>query len=935
MPAADLAISLTATVDMPAAPATMPAPSPTAPGPHVTAVLTAASTATALPAAPAVPVSLLDASPAVVALAEKLQGLELDAFFEVSWRELVLRDPEAVVEAGLTDIWGVQEVRLTDISDAYMRDTYRACAVVLDLLQQYDRAALSPDQQISYDTYEWWLHDRLAEQQFMYYDYPATYFPTTAVHETIIRFFTDIHPVADAQDAQDYVTRLNQAGAKLDQLLANLELREEAGIVPPRFATQWALYGTVRGLMGAPDRQTPFYTAFQAKVSALSDLGAAEKEALLEAAEQAIDDIVLPAYSRLADYLQHLEAIGSDHDGVWQFPDGAAYYDHLLHHYTTTDLTADEIHALGLAELERVHAEMRAIFDELGYPQDESLAQLFDRVARDGGHVSGQQVLETYEQIIAAADEKLDVAFDLRPRGKVVVLGDQYGGFYIPGAVDGSRPGAFYAAVGGQGEDYYGMPTLAYHEAIPGHHWQIALAQESDLPPFRQGILFTGYAEGWALYAEQLAWELGWYADDPYGDLGRLQAEAFRAARLVVDTGIHTREWDFDRAQAFFVENVGYEVGDIVNPQHQIARYVVWPGQSTAYKVGMIKILELRQKAMDALGDRFDLKEFHRVVLGNGSVPLEILERLVDDYIAQAGPAPESAAPAGGGVIAFYSDRDGNPEIYTMSADGSGATRLTNEPGFDDSPAISPDGRQIAFLTARHDPKPRFPEFKYEIYVMAVDGSNPRRLTHTEAAEDHPAWSPDSSAILFDADYDGDGYLEIYTMRADGTEVTRLTQNQANDQFGDWSPDGKQIAFASDRNGNWDIYVMDADGSSQQALTDSPDWELFPAWSPDGTQIAYNGLRPRSRNTDVYVMQRDGSDVRQLTDTPRFDENPAWSPDGKWIAFQTERDGNFEIYVMPAPGSGADSSAEEGEPWPPAPHRAEEFWPSWGPVVGP
>ncbi|MFN2110940.1 MAG: DUF5050 domain-containing protein [Anaerolineae bacterium] len=286
----------------------------------------------------------------------------------------------------------------------------------------------------------------------------------------------------------------------------------------------------------------------------------------------------------------------------------------------------------------------------------------------------------------------------------------------------------------------------------------------------------------------------------------------------------------------------------------------------------------------------------------------------------------EQILPPADGVIAFYSDRDGNPEIYTMNADGSGVARRTDNPAFDDSPAISPDGTQIVFLTARHDPSPSFPNLKYEIYVMAIDGSNPRRLTETEAAEDHPAWSPDGNQIIFDADYDGDGFYEIYTMNADGTDVKRLTSSGANDQFADWSPDATRIAFSSDRNGNWDIFVIDADGSDQHVLTDSPDWELFPAWSPDGTQIAYNGLKPRSRNTDVFVMNADGSDVRQLTNSPRFDESPAWSPDGSLIVFQTERDGNFEIYVMDADGSNQR---------PLAVHSADELWPSWGPSISP
>jgi TolB protein len=284
----------------------------------------------------------------------------------------------------------------------------------------------------------------------------------------------------------------------------------------------------------------------------------------------------------------------------------------------------------------------------------------------------------------------------------------------------------------------------------------------------------------------------------------------------------------------------------------------------------------------------------------------------------------EHSRPLTGGVIAFYSDRDGNPEIYTIHSDGSRLKRLTVEPGFDDSPAISPDGRRILFLTARHDPNPQFPDLKYEIYVMDIDGENQRRLTETEAAEYHPAWSPDGTKISFDADYDGDGLKEIYMMNVDGMEVTRLTFNEANDQFADWSPDGRQIVFSSDRNGNWDIFRMDVDGSNQQALTGSADWELFPAWSPDGSQIAFMGMVPNSRNTDIYLMHADGSNLRQLTDTPRFDENPSWSPDGSQIAFQTERDGQFEIYLMNLDGS---------DQRPQAANASDDLWPSWGPAA--
>ncbi len=273
------------------------------------------------------------------------------------------------------------------------------------------------------------------------------------------------------------------------------------------------------------------------------------------------------------------------------------------------------------------------------------------------------------------------------------------------------------------------------------------------------------------------------------------------------------------------------------------------------------------------------------------------------------------------GSLVFYADWDGNPDIYILDFTTGEITQLTDNPAFDDSPALSSDGSRIVFLTARHDPSPTFPNLKYELYVMNSDGTNQQRMTETDAAEGHPAWAPDGSQILFDADYDEDGFAEIYTLSLDDGDLTRLTFNAANDQFADWSPDGSRIAFSSDRSGNWDVYVMDADGANQMPLTTSLDWELFPAWSPDGTQIAFNYLVPRSRNTDVYVMGADGSDPRQLTDSPGFDENPAWSPDGTKIAFQTNRDGNFAIYIMDPDGRHPLSLTD---------FSSDELWPSWG-----
>lgn len=268
------------------------------------------------------------------------------------------------------------------------------------------------------------------------------------------------------------------------------------------------------------------------------------------------------------------------------------------------------------------------IFDQLGYPQNESLQELYTRVATDGGIVPANEALARYESLIEFARQRLDQAFDIFPEFDVIVESDPGGGYYIGPSLDGSRPGAFYA--GTTQRPYYDMPTLTFHESLPGHHTQIALALEQDVPLFRKLINVTGFVEGWALYAERLAYELGWYDNDVYGNLGRLQFEALRAARLVMDTGIHDLGWSLDEARQFNEDNVGWSFGA---SQGAALRYSVYTGQATAYYVGMLAILEQRQRAMDELGALFDLKAFHRAVLTNGAVPLTLLDSVVDGYI--------------------------------------------------------------------------------------------------------------------------------------------------------------------------------------------------------------------------------------------------------------------------------------------------------------
>jgi uncharacterized protein (DUF885 family) len=369
----------------------------------------------------------------------------------------------------------------------------------------------------------------------------------------------------------------------------------------------------------------PFYEAFSERLTGIPE---EERQELLEEVKAQITEVVCPAYQKLSAFLKDLQTKAPGQVGVWQFPDGDVFYAQCLRRHTTTEMTAPEIHQLGLQNVARIHAEMRPLFAELGYPNDESIPALIGRLTEDSGVHFGDNAVKAYQQAIRDAQERLPEAFDILPKAEVNVVGGPDGDYYVQPSYDGTRPGLFYASINGA-TPKFGIKTLAYHETIPGHHMQVAIAMEQpDLPSLRKGMQFNAYTEGWALYAERLMWELGAYADDPQGNLGRLRAEVYRAARLVVDTGIHALKWDFDQAVDYLAEAAG-----LTFAQGEIARYSVWPGQAVSYYIGFLKILELRQMAIDALGSRFDLKAFHHVLLVNGSVPLSILDNLVETYL--------------------------------------------------------------------------------------------------------------------------------------------------------------------------------------------------------------------------------------------------------------------------------------------------------------
>lgn len=555
-----------------------------------------------------------------------IQDMNMTQLVTEGWRVLSLRDPQTVLGLGLAEAYQLEGVTLTPIDFNYQRTTIAMWQAMLEKLQTMNVSELTSTDQVNHSTLLW-LAQRNAElADFIYYDFQATYFGTSVPRRTQL-FFSDLHPLLSESDVQDYLTRLLLVDDKIDQLIVNLQEMEANGVVEPVFTLDVAI--NVHSAAVSDISESPYYANFSDKIDDIAALGDEQKQQFRNTAQAHIQNTIRPAYNRLTTFLQAQRIRAPQTIGVGQYPNGEAWYQQRLRYHTTTDLTAQQIHDLGLQELERIHSELRVRFNTLGYPQNETLQQLFARVASDGGIIAPQQVLPTYEQLVAEAETHMQALFNRFPQQQVRIVGGPTGGFYVRGSLDGTRSGAFFAQ-NVTSEPYYTMPTLAFHEAMPGHHMQIALAQETELADFRRNYPATGYIEGWGLYAERIAGEYGWYSEDIYGDIGRLNFEALRAARLVVDTGIHVLGWDLEQAVAFFEENVGVSTNSAYG---NIARYSVYTAQATAYMTGMLKIIELREQMREAQGEAFDIKAFHDLVLDNGAMPLTVLEQLVQDAL--------------------------------------------------------------------------------------------------------------------------------------------------------------------------------------------------------------------------------------------------------------------------------------------------------------
>jgi uncharacterized protein (DUF885 family) len=563
-------------------------------------------------------------------------------FFDKCWDDFVAHHPQTAARLGLKSNYN----KWDDISDAQaVADLAAELSNVATLKSYYDFDALDPQTQLSYQLFEREAERDAEGFRFRFDNYPVSQMYGT--HSEVPTFLINIHKIDNVKDAEAYIARINGVPKLFDQLIINLELRADRGVIAPRFVFPLVLDACRKVIQGQPfesnGANSPLLEDFSTKLGALKDADSLMRDQLVADAKKALLESFKPAYEKLIAYLQELEKRATDDAGVWKFRDGAAFYEYSLRRTTTTDLTADQIHQLGLKEVARIQDEMRKIKEKVGFKDD--LPAFFKFMREDQQFYlpdtdeGRAKYLARAVEIVDAMKKRLDQLFVTKPKADIVVKAvekfrEKSAGkaFYQQPAPDGSRPGMFYVNLREMHNNpTYELESLAHHEGIPGHHMQIAIAQElKDIPKFRKfGLRYTAYTEGWGLYSELTPKEIGFY-QDPYSDFGRLSLELWRAGRLVTDTGIHSKRWSRDQAIKYLVDNTPNAESDCVD---SINRYIVVPSQATAYKIGMLKILELRDKAKSQLGSKFDIRQFHEVVLTNGAVPLDVLEQLVDRWI--------------------------------------------------------------------------------------------------------------------------------------------------------------------------------------------------------------------------------------------------------------------------------------------------------------
>jgi uncharacterized protein (DUF885 family) len=566
-------------------------------------------------------------------------------FYERVFEEGLSRSPEFLTYLGRKDRLGEWD----DLSDEHAVKELEHSQRDLKQLKTFERAHLDPATALSFDLLEQSLENDIEDYQWRLYNYPVN--QMFGRHSSVVSLLINQHKISSIEDARAYIARLNGVSVLFKQLIANIEARTAANIVPPKFVFPHVIRDSANIIKGAPfddGKPSALLADFSAKLDQLAEmenahLSDAGKAKLLASATLALLGSVQPAYQSLIAHLSELEATASNEDGVWKWKNGDSYYNVALKRTTTTDLTADEIHKIGLVEVDRIQGEMRMIKEQVGFDGNLKAFMTFMRddpqfyYANDDAGKT--RYLSEATKLIESMKLRLNELFITQPKADLKVKAveafrEQSAGkaFYQRPSEGGARPGLYYANL----YDMKAMPTyqmeaLAYHEGIPGHHMQLAIQQELEqIPKFRKFGGYTAYIEGWGLYSEFLPKEIGMYSD-PYSDFGRLSMELWRACRLVVDTGIHSQRWTRAKGIQYYSDNTPNALSDVVK---MVERHVVMPSQATAYKIGMLKILQLRQSAKTALGEGFDIRAFHDEILKYGPLPLNVLEAKINDWVA-------------------------------------------------------------------------------------------------------------------------------------------------------------------------------------------------------------------------------------------------------------------------------------------------------------
>jgi uncharacterized protein (DUF885 family) len=557
----------------------------------------------------------------------------------------VLDSPEYMTYLGIFDGYGKILGHNKSLSIDSLEETeldYMDNLETLATLKRYDFNDLSDIQKITHKIAIFDTENDIKEfEEFRYHSYPFN--QISGNHLGLVEFMTDTHPIRNVREAKDYIERVKLFDESLSANLIWLEEQKKLGIFAPKFVFDHVIRQLYE-LINYKDDENPLMQIFVKKISSLG-INVDQVNNLVSELSAVIKSDVKPGFKLILDYMEENYASSNVNHGVWSLPNGNEFYALRLRSYTTTNYTAEEIHQIGLNEVARIGNRMKEIFLELGYEVNKPIGKMMNELNENPEFLyedtpdRKEIVIKDYNKMVKEAEEDVRPYFDKFPKSPVEVRAvPEYsektaaGGYYQAPSLDGSRPGVFYANLYDiKQTPKFGMRTLTFHEAVPGHHFQIALNQENeDLTLYRKlGYRTSDYTEGWALYSEQLAVEVG-MTKDLYDELGVLQSEMFRANRLVVDTGIHYKKWTREKAMEYMKETTGMSDTEV---RVEIERYIVWPAQATSYKMGMLQILELRDRAKNEMGDKFDLKQFHSIVLDQGIVPLFILEDLIDEWI--------------------------------------------------------------------------------------------------------------------------------------------------------------------------------------------------------------------------------------------------------------------------------------------------------------